>query len=116
MTITSDDRSDVSRPQRENDRLVYKQRFTTRLTHWLWAVSLFFLLLSGLQIFNAHPTLYVLKQSGFGFDNPIVTMSGENTDAGPKGTTTVFGRKFDTTGWLGLSDEDGKPASRGFPT
>jgi thiosulfate reductase cytochrome b subunit len=116
MTITSDDRSEGTHPASETDQLVYKQRFMTRLTHWTWAISLFFLLLSGLQIFNAHPTLYLGKQSGFQFDNAVVSMIGENTDAGPKGTTTIFGRKFDTSGWLGLSYENGKPTSRGFPT
>lgn len=94
---------------------MYKQRLSTRVTHWVWAISLFFLLLSGLQIFNAHPTLYVGKQSGFAFDNAIVSMSGEETDAGSKGTTKVLGHNFDTSGWLGMSDEDGKPTSRGFP-
>ncbi len=31
----------------------------------LWAISLFFLMLTGLQIFNAHPKLYFGHQSGF---------------------------------------------------
>ena len=35
------------------------------MTHWTWVVCLFFLLFSGLQIFNAHPTLYIGEQSGF---------------------------------------------------
>lgn len=96
-------------------RLVYKQKLATRVTHWIWAVCLFFLLLSGLQIFNAHPTLYIGKQSGFQFDNAVVAMEGEDTKAGPKGTTTIFGRKFDTTGVLGLSNEAGEPTPRGFP-
>ena len=39
--------------------LVYRQTGWTRATHWVWAVSLFFLLLTGLQIFNAHPALYI---------------------------------------------------------
>ena len=38
--------------------LVYRQFAWTRITHWVWAISLFFLLLTGLQIFNAHPALY----------------------------------------------------------
>ena len=38
--------------------LVYRQTRWTRATHWLWAISLFFLMLTGLQIFNAHPKLY----------------------------------------------------------
>jgi thiosulfate reductase cytochrome b subunit len=85
------------------------------VAHRLWAVCLFFLLLSGLQIFNAHPTLCVGKQSGFGFDNSVVSISGKKNDAGPKGVTKVLGHSFDTTGWLGLNSEDGEPTSRGFP-
>ena len=54
--------------------LVYRQSVWTRITHWVWAVCLFFLLLSGLQIFNAHPTLYIGKQSGFEFDNAVLKM------------------------------------------
>ena len=30
-------------------QLVYKQKLATRLTHWVWVICLFFLLLSGLQ-------------------------------------------------------------------
>ena len=46
--------------------LIYRQFAWTRITHWIWAISLFFLLLTGLQIFNAHPALYIGDQSGFG--------------------------------------------------
>jgi thiosulfate reductase cytochrome b subunit len=95
--------------------LVYRQSAWTRLTHWVWAVSLFFLLLSGLQIFNAHPTLYIGDQSGFGFDNEILAMRAENTPEGPVGYTRVFGQRFDTSGVLGLSWVDDTPVGRGFP-
>ncbi len=42
----------------------------------MWAVCLFFLLLSGLQIFNAHPALYIGDQSGFTFENAILELEG----------------------------------------
>ena len=57
-------------------RLIKRQKRSTRITHWLWAICLFFLLLSGLQIFNAHPALYLGDQSGFGFDNAILELEG----------------------------------------
>jgi thiosulfate reductase cytochrome b subunit len=57
-------------------RLIKRQKLSTRITHWLWAISLFFLLLSGLQIFNAHPALYLGDQSGFEFDNAILEIEG----------------------------------------
>ncbi len=51
--------------------VVKRQKLTTRITHWLWAISLLFLMLSGLQIFNAHPALYIGIESGFAYDNSI---------------------------------------------
>jgi thiosulfate reductase cytochrome b subunit len=104
----------ASRPG-EAGTLVYRQSAWTRLTHWVWAISLFFLLLTGLQIFNAHPTLYVGDQSGFGFDNEVLAMRAENTPEGPVGYTRVFGQRFDTSGVLGLSWIDNTPVGRGFP-
>ena len=95
--------------------LIYRQTLPTRITHWIWTLCLFFLLLTGLQIFNAHPTLNVGLQSGFEFDNTLLSMSAENTDNGPKGVTTVLGRRFDTTGVFGLSYEGEKAVARGFP-
>lgn len=95
--------------------LIYRQSGWTRLTHLLWAVCLFFLLLSGLQIFNAHPTLYLGKQSGFGFDNEVLAIRGENSPQGPVGYVRVLGTRFDTTGVLGLSGPAERPVGRGFP-
>ncbi|PSJ65851.1 cytochrome b/b6 domain-containing protein [Kumtagia ephedrae] len=95
--------------------LVYRQALSTRLTHWAWAISLFFLLLSGLQIFNAHPVLYVGDQSGFAFDNRVLAILDEDTGAGRRGVTEILGARFDTTGLLGLSQRDGRDAARAFP-
>jgi thiosulfate reductase cytochrome b subunit len=52
-------------------RLIRRQKLATRMTHWVWALCLVFLLLSGLQIFNAHPVLYIGNESGFEYDNAI---------------------------------------------
>jgi thiosulfate reductase cytochrome b subunit len=95
--------------------LVYRQSIWTRLTHWVWAICLFFLLLSGLQIFNAHPNLYIGQQSGFEFDNAILRIGAVNTPEGPRGRTTIFGREFDTTGVLGMSGPVANPTFVGFP-
>ena len=57
--------------------LVKRQSIWTRITHWVWVVCLFFLLLSGLQIFNAHPKLYVGQESGFEYDNAIFSIHAE---------------------------------------
>src|SRR5690606_27860302 len=89
--------------------LVYRQSVFTRVTHWGWAIALFFRLLSGLQIFNAHPTLYVGAESGFAYDNAVLRIQAENTPEGPRGFTTVFGQKFDTTGVLAMSGPEARP-------
>jgi thiosulfate reductase cytochrome b subunit len=92
--------------------LIYRQRLLTRITHWLWAISLFFLLLTGLQIFNAHPALYLGQQSGFDFENAILRIGAEETAAGLRGVTTLGGLTLDTTGALGVS---GDGDLRAFP-
>jgi thiosulfate reductase cytochrome b subunit len=95
--------------------VIYRHFLWTRITHWIWAITLFFLLLSGLQIFNAHPTLYLGKQSGFGFDNAVLAIGAENTPNGPVGYTRILGVRVDTTGVLGLSGQGARPSRRGFP-
>jgi thiosulfate reductase cytochrome b subunit len=95
--------------------LIFRQSIFTRLTHWVWAIAMFFLLLSGLQIFNAHPNLYIGQQSGFEFDNSVLRIGAENTPEGPRGFTSLFGQKFDTTGVLGMSGPAARPEFVGFP-
>ncbi len=90
---------------------ILRQRLATRVTHWLWTVSLFFLLLTGLQIFNAHPALYLGEESGFDYDNTVLRIGARDTPDGLRGFTAVLGREFDTTGLLGVSG--GEP--RAFP-
>ena len=99
----------------ESETVIYRQFAWTRITHWIWAISLFFLLLTGLQIFNAHPALYIGDQSGFGFDNDVLRIGAENTEAGPRGYTTLLGAKFDTSGVLGMSGPEGQPRYVAFP-
>lgn len=96
-------------------RLIYRQNRWTRATHWTWAACLFFLLLSGLQIFNAHPTLYVGKESGFAYNNAILSIGAANSDSGPKGVTKIFGAEFDTTGVFGVSGPEENRQFRAFP-
>jgi len=104
MSIVSEHTGDDRTTTEPGSLLVYRQKLAARTTHWIWAICLFFLLLSGLQIFSARPTLYVRQQSGFGFDNLILSMSAEDTKNGPKGYTTIFGHRFNTSGLLDLID------------
>jgi thiosulfate reductase cytochrome b subunit len=96
--------------------LIYRQSIWTRATHWTWAICLFFLLLTGLQIFNAHPALYIGQESGFEYENAILEIGAINTDAGPRGQTTIFGNSFDSTALgLGMSGTAERPTFTAFP-
>ncbi len=88
--------------------LIRKQTLVTRITHWTWAVSMFFLLTTGLQIFNAHPILYIGDQSGFEFNNAVLSIGSDEE----RGISTIFDVSFDTTGLFGFSEGE----ARAFPT
>lgn len=96
--------------------LIYRQSIWTRITHWTWVVCLFFLLFSGLQIFNAHPTLYVGQESGVAYDNAVFSTYAVAAPDGPQGRTRIFGWEFNTTGILGISGPVDRPQFRGFPS
>ncbi len=49
---------DQRRGDRPRGRLIYRHTALVRATHWINVVLLTILLMSGLQIFNAHPALY----------------------------------------------------------
>jgi thiosulfate reductase cytochrome b subunit len=84
---------------------VYRHSVLVRATHWINLVCMTVLLMSGLQIFNAHPALYWGDRSDF--DSPVLAIGAERDAAGQgAGVTTVLGRTFDTTGVLGLSGAD----------
>lgn len=50
-------------------RSIYRHRLPTRVWHWVNALTVFVMLMSGLMIFNAHPRLY-WGQYGANFDTP----------------------------------------------
>lgn len=88
-----------------------------RLMHWINVVSFFLLLMSGLQIFNAHPSLDWGKSSYTGRPSLLTIQSRRGSDDVPIGVTTLFGHDFDTTGVLGVSrDAQGSLAERAFPS
>jgi thiosulfate reductase cytochrome b subunit len=95
--------------------VIYRHALLVRITHWVNVVCLLVLLLSGLQIFNAHSTLYFGSKSDP--DRAVLSMRAVRRDDGAYvGLTTIGSTTFDTTGVLGLSrDPDGKLQSRGFP-
>ena len=94
--------------------VIYRHSATVRITHWVNALVLLVLLMSGLQIFNAHPALYLGSKSDFA--SPILAMGAVEKGETLEGVTTIFGYAIPTTGVFGLSgDADSGYDSRGFP-
>src|SRR4051812_3658233 len=55
--------------------IAYRHRLPTRLWHWINALTVVVMLMSGLMIFNAHPHLYWGK-FGANFDHPWLSFHG----------------------------------------
>lgn len=101
----------------EYPRTIFIRRHSvvTRLTHWLNVLCLSFLLLSGLQIFNAHPELY-WGHYGANGDPAFLTIGSDDEAGTPTGFLHVAGLQIPTTGVLGVSNVDGEPTARAFPS
>ncbi|MDF2619474.1 MAG: cytochrome b561 [Xanthobacteraceae bacterium] len=94
--------------------LIHRHSLAVRLTHWVNVLCLTFLLLSGLQIFMAHPALY-WGQYGANNDPSVLSIGAEQDGDGMRGVTRVGGLAFTTTGVLGVSNVDGVQRARTFP-
>lgn len=97
-------------------KLVYRHPLPVRIMHWINVVALTLMLLSGLQIFNAHPSLYWGNRSDEGTE--ILSLDARQDASGKLVGVTRIGRhEFTTTGVLGVSGgSDGQPQIRGFPS
>jgi thiosulfate reductase cytochrome b subunit len=97
--------------------LYYRHRLPVRIMHWVNVVAFFALLMSGLQIFNAHPALY-WGHSSYSGHPPVLRMHARQAPDGTLiGVTEILGYEFITTGWLGASrDPAGDEVQRGFPS
>ena len=94
---------------------VRRHSLLVRLTHWLNLWFLTVLLMSGLQIFNAHPSLYWGHRSDEG-TAWLAIRPALSFDHPPHGETEILGRTFDTTGVLGFSrNAEGDTELRAFP-
>lgn len=100
-----------ARPRRD---VIHRHAWPVRLTHWINALTIFIMVGSGLNIFNAHPRLY-WGQAGADFDKPFLALGAVQTPAGLRGRTIIGPLKFDTTGILGVSQEDGEQTTRAWP-
>ncbi len=118
MTDQTANTFEAARPQTSPPRKIVVKRHSifVRVTHWVWVVSLTILFMSGLQIFNAHPSLNFGNTTTFaeGSGGSPLVLDIDNDDR--TGVTTVLGHKFDTTGWLGVSNGPDGPSARAFPS
>lgn len=114
--ITQARQADPTPSTRGKPVAVYRHALVTRVTHWINLVCIIILLMSGAQIFNAHPALY-WGQYGADADRPALEIgSNEASDGRLTGFLKVGSASFDTTGVLGVSrNPDGELVERGFP-
>src|SRR5438105_1516288 len=96
------------------ERRFYRHRLPVRVMHWINVVCLVVLLMSGLNIFIAHPALYWGKDSTF--DSPWIAIGAQASDNGLVGVTRIGNSDFVTTGVLGVSKVDGRTTVRAFPS
>ena len=97
--------------------IIYRHSLATRLMHWINALCVFLVLMSGLQIFNAHPRLY-WGQAGANADRAILEITQEDSTNGQaRGVLRVGSHELTTTGLLGVSTgEGGRSTERAFPS
>jgi thiosulfate reductase cytochrome b subunit len=108
--------ADSSRPLRRPRLLVDRHTRVTRLTHWINLLCVAVLLMSGLQIFNAHPALY-WGQSGADTDRAAFEIGADDSGGGPPvGFARIGSSTFNTNGILGVSrGAGGEVVRRGVP-
>ena len=102
---------------RTEARKIYRHRLPVRLMHWINVVCLTILMMSGLGIFNAHPSLYWGRDSTFA--EPWVSIGALDAPGGGiTGITTIAGHRFSTDGVLGASrvGDATTPTARAFPS
>jgi Ni/Fe-hydrogenase b-type cytochrome subunit len=78
--------------------LVYRTRLPVRLWHWLNALTVFVMLMSGMMIFNAHPRLY-WGAYGANPDHAWLEIGNHGT----AGFVNVAGVEIPSTGVLGYA-------------
>ncbi len=83
--------------------LIYRTKLTVRIWHWLNALTIFVMLMSGATIFNAHPRLY---WGGYGanYDSAWLVIGRR----GQEGFLRLASLEIPTTGFLGYTTHSTK--------
>ena len=112
MSAAAIDATDDDRAQPRGGDVVKRHRLSTRLWHWVNAVVLLVMLMSGLMIFNAHPRLY-WGRYGANFDHAWLEIGAQ----GARGVLRIGPVTIPTTGLLGAwTGADGTVQHYAFPT
>ena len=90
----------------EPPALIYRTPLPVRIWHWINALSIFVMLMSGATIFNAHPRLY-WGPYGANYDNAWLVIGRR----GQQGYLYLAGLEVPTTGFLGFTEH----SIRAFP-
>jgi Ni/Fe-hydrogenase b-type cytochrome subunit len=96
------------------EKMVYRQNRITRATHWVNLIALVILVMSGFQIFNAHPHLYWGHTSEP--EKAFLSINAANDEGEVRGFFRIYGWQVDTTGVLGVQNTAMGPAPRAFPS
>ncbi|HZG32995.1 MAG TPA: cytochrome b/b6 domain-containing protein [Sphingopyxis sp.] len=109
--VRLDDPSAAANPGDLPPPRFYRHRLPVRLWHWLNAVTLLILLMSGLMIFNAHPRLY-WGDYGANADHAWLAIASTPDT----GYLRIGDTRIETTGLLGRwTDGDGVERNWAFP-
>lgn len=105
----------ADKPLKGGRTLIYRHPFVVRASHWVNVLCLAVLLMSGLQILNAHPAFYIGEDSRFAA--PVASIRAVTaTDGSARGVLRVGSARVETTGVLGVSKgADGMDENRAFP-
>lgn len=93
-------------PANKPQPLIYRTKLPVRIWHWINAVSIFVMLMSGATIFNAHPRLY-WGADGASYGDAWFIISRR----GQEGYLYLAGLEVPTTGFLGYTEN----SIRAFP-
>ena len=105
----------IPRAAPTRQQLLPRHSALVRLTHWINVLCFSLLLMTGAQIFNAHPRLY---WGEYGADNDHAWLSIDSLQNGSsvRGVLHLGSLTLETTGLLGASKDEGALAARGFPS
>jgi thiosulfate reductase cytochrome b subunit len=118
MMADTDVISEDSGPAPARAYLFHRHALAVRVTHWINAIAIVFLIGTGLNIFNAHPALY---WGQYGAESDVarrwLQIGSANTPGGqPHGFVRIGNWTVRTTGVLGLSDsKTGRPQAIAYP-